>query len=652
MRTVHTAILATVVATVALGGELEVLPDGLSPHDAILAVRAANADGGAPRLFTMDMVHHNPGDKPTESRFLDPGYLAAMGTGAKVVNDFRYPQCACTFEAFDASIFPVGSEERKWVDDFAAECEAKARACHEKGLACYYFMDIIVLPRRLIEKYRSEICDEDGRVSFAREKTWEIHRLMVREMLRRIPSVDGYVIRTGEMYAHNVPYHGGNTPHDFRKPLDGFVDTHAKLMNLLREEICVKGGKKVFYRTWDFCRFHIRPDLYLAITEQVEPHEKLFLSVKHTAGDYLRYVPFNPTLGIGRHRQIVEVQCQREYEGKGAYPNYVVKGVVEGFEENAACPGVQGLGEFLKDSRFAGVWTWSRGGGWEGPYVKNELWCEMNAFVMTEWANHPKAGEAAAFNAFMERIGVAEESRDAFRRLAVLSAEAVVRGMGYLSGETLTACWTRDHFIGGFGDPELDADATRLVTDGRVAESLANRRAAVERWREIVRLADSARLADKETEAFVRVSSRYGLHLYRIYEAGWTVMLLTRQREVTGKTDEAEIAAAITRYDDAWRDYRALASEPTCATLFDDHFAKYRISQDHNSIDPIPGMGAEVDKARRHAAAAACAAVANPLSDGPARATPDWFRKGVMYQIQPRAFTPEGTIKAAEAKLE
>ena len=46
-------------------------------------------------------------------------------------------------------------------------------------------------------------------------------------------------------------------------------------------------------------------------------------------------MPFNPTLGIGRHRQIVEVQCQREYEGKGAYPNYVVKGVVEGFEENA-----------------------------------------------------------------------------------------------------------------------------------------------------------------------------------------------------------------------------------------------------------------------------------------------------------------------------
>lgn len=34
-----------------------------------------------------------------------------------------------------------------------------------------------------------------------------------------------------------------------------------------------------------------------------------------------------------------------------------------------------------------------------------------------------------------------------------------------------------------------------------------------------------------------------------------------------------------------------------------------------------------------------------------ARKSPEWFSKGVMYQIQPRAFTPEGTLKAAERKL-
>ena len=34
-----------------------------------------------------------------------------------------------------------------------------------------------------------------------------------------------------------------------------------------------------------------------------------------------------------------------------------------------------------------------------------------------------------------------------------------------------------------------------------------------------------------------------------------------------------------------------------------------------------------------------------------ARNAPEWFTRGVMYQIQPRAFTPEGTLKAAEGKL-
>ena len=44
-------------------------------------------------------------------------------------------------------------------------------------------------------------------------------------------------------------------------------------------------------------------------------------------------------------------------------------------------------------------------------------------------------------------------------------------------------------------------------------------------------------------------------------------------------------------------------------------------------------------------AATATRVDAYTLADEQARATPDWLRKGVMYQIQPRAFTPEGTIE-------
>ena len=51
------------------------------------------------------------------------------------------------------------------------------------------------------------------------------------------------------------------------------------------------------------------------------------------------------------------------------------------------------------------------------------------------------------------------------------------------------------------------------------------------------------------------------------------------------------------------------------------------------------------------AACAAGAALASSANLMEARPTPDWFTKGVMYQVQPRAFTPAGTLKSIEAKL-
>ena len=49
-------------------------------------------------------------------------------------------------------------------------------------------------------------------------------------------------------------------------------------------------------------------------------------------------------------------------------------------------------------------------------------------------------------------------------------------------------------------------------------------------------------------------------------------------------------------------------------------------------------------------AAANCTLGANAHMQD-ARKSPGWFTRGVMYQIQPRSFTPEGTLKTAEGKL-
>lgn len=51
------------------------------------------------------------------------------------------------------------------------------------------------------------------------------------------------------------------------------------------------------------------------------------------------------------------------------------------------------------------------------------------------------------------------------------------------------------------------------------------------------------------------------------------------------------------------------------------------------------------------AALLADAAEKVPLHEQQARTSPEWVTDGVMYQIHLRAFTPEGTLKAAEARL-
>jgi hypothetical protein len=58
---------------------------------------------------------------------------------------------------------------------------------------------------------------------------------------------------------------------------------------------------------------------YEQMTNQIPTHPQLYFSIKHSAGDFTRPAVWNPQLGTGKHAQIVEVELQREYEGKGAY---------------------------------------------------------------------------------------------------------------------------------------------------------------------------------------------------------------------------------------------------------------------------------------------------------------------------------------------
>lgn len=529
--------------------------------------------------YILDMVHNNPGEPLTKSSFNNSSFLATNGYNGKVMNDFIFPTAAVKFKKLNPNIFPAGSIEAKWVDDAAAKIRTNIKEAHAAGIKIYYFTDVIVLPKKLVEIYQNEICDANGKISFEQPKTIEIHKIMLDELFETFPDLDGLVIRTGETYTNNVPYHTGNNP------ITNGAESHIKLLNLLREEVCVKLNKQIFYRTWSFGGMHDDTAYYLKVTNQIETHPNLVFSIKHTKGDYHRTYDFNPTIGLGKHKQIIEVQCQREYEGKGAYPNYVMNGVIDGFEEyssNKPQAGNKSLNDIKNNKNFAGVWSWSRGGGWVGPYISNELWPRLNAYVISHWAVNTSKTEEQVFNQFMNENGVIANDKKAFRQLALLSAKAVIRGHSSvkLPFDSNMVFWMRDEFLSGI-EPQAEVDARapsegflytyfqNLYNQHLLDTAIAEKKEAVKIWQEIVSLSNKIHLTNKADEAYVKVSSKYGLLLHQIIAEGWNIMAMGFVGDNIDKYNYKAMDDSIKKYDVYWKAYKQFKStNSSSATLY------------------------------------------------------------------------------------
>ena len=69
-------------------------------------------------------------------------------------------------------------------------------------------------------------------------------------------------------------------------------------------------------------RLHVDPRVYDAVLGDIDS-PALIVSTKFTAGDFFSYLPLNPTLATGRHRRIVEFQAKPEFEGFGAFPDFL-----------------------------------------------------------------------------------------------------------------------------------------------------------------------------------------------------------------------------------------------------------------------------------------------------------------------------------------
>lgn len=526
--------------------------------------------------FILDMVHHNPGEPPFQTMFTEPETLVDYGYNGQV---FKHVNCALTFEGFDKNVTPTGSPEWVWIQELRCELRQEITAAKKQGLSVFFHIDLFVLPVRLVEKYRDRICGADGRISLDASLTLEVHRALFRELFQTFPEIDGLIIRVGETYLYDTPYHVGNGPiragqyEAGRETDEEEQERYVKLITFLKEEICETYDRYLMFRTWDCFpdKFHARADYYLAVTDQIRPHNKLLFSVKHTALDFWRRVCVNPCIGIGYHRQIIEVQCQREYEGKGAYPDYIMDGVINGFPE---CRKSAGLKDFLNNSLVCGIYAWSRGGGWYGPYLKNELWCSLHAYVIAGWARNPQETEETLFYRFcLEKLGMSEADAQTMRQLCRTASEAVLCGRyceaydEHLQEKIMpTNLWMRDDRLGGMEQikPILDY----LEEHGLLDAALQEKKESVKLWEQVAELAGRIQTGNDRDKEYIRVSAEYGLALYRIVYTAWNIWIGLRQ----GSLVDAEKQTALEAYEKSWKDYEKLTMQPQCATLYEGRY--------------------------------------------------------------------------------
>ena len=502
-----------------------------------------------PPLFIMDMVHHNPGEPLFETSYNDPAAVGAAGFNAKAFFLFESPTLAIRWDGVEEDVFPAGSEPRAWVDNKADVIRQQHQACRAAGLKIYAQTDMVLLPQALIHARNL-----DERFGDPNDpETMELIRIQIRESFAQFPELDGLIMRIGETYLHDAPWHLGAIHNK-----DDVAHTIVPLMRLLREEVCVQQDRQLIFRSW--LSFDCDLDDYLTISAAIEPHPNFIISVKHCEDDFHRSNPFSRVIGQGQHPQLIEVQCSREYEGKGAYPNYVAADVIDGFEEHRGkglqIESIRAFSE-QRPELFAGIWTWSRGGGWGGPYAANELWYDLNAWVMAQWARDTHQDEESVFWRYArERLGLPEDSVPFFRELCLLSGKAIVRMRNTTEGD-LDLWWTRD---AGIGWPEYRSD-----TPDSLRRSLAQKDEAVQIWEHMVSLAEQVQWPDPHLADFALGSVHYGLGLARIYRA---IFYLDAARR---NDDQQAIARELDRYDAAWRAYDGL---PTRFAHLSDRYRK------------------------------------------------------------------------------
>ena len=199
----------------------------------------------------VDLVQNNPGDPVgwQMTKYADPQVLASLNYTAKMSMGENSPVLAVNFSSL-GSFFEENSVELAWMESYALDRDTFIEYIHSAGLKAFFFVDMIVLPLKVIDHYKDQILNKDGYIVF-NNVTAKILTAMFTETLQQFPGIEGLVIRTGETFTYDTPYHKGNSP---TVGIKSYIDQQQiwiPFIKYLRDLICEEMKTTLLFRSWD-----------------------------------------------------------------------------------------------------------------------------------------------------------------------------------------------------------------------------------------------------------------------------------------------------------------------------------------------------------------------------------------------------------------
>ncbi len=522
-------------------------------------------------MLVLATILDNPGEPPAETRYRDLtelrklGYTGLVAYQSSGLSGLMGPDCL------------ENEEMRRWVGELYEQVEQLAGRASAAGLGLWLNYDAPALAQELVGGGMSCVRQPHCLCPASDEMLHRSGRCL-EDLLARIDGVEGVVLRLGDTDAHRLDYLVGNdlyAPHCARCNRLGRTARLVRFIRYFYELVVQKLDRRLIVRGWNLRPggLHDDPDLCGRVMQQLPEDDRLILSFKFTHTDFWRYQNWNPaSLVCGDRPILYELQCQREYEGKGALPNYQAPLWAGGMPETAE---PMGLAQISRRVNLAGLWAWVRGGGWQGPYVNDETWIDANVYAAPQLAVDPSADPRVLARQWIDQRLGCKDTALAAALLDVLEHSAAnMLEMFYIGPYARNRMdpWYPSGDV--VQDDVIDAEAAwsimQRLPDSALDEAVAEKQRAADRLAEDYRmLLKCAADANGEAEELPIHCLQYGQTLAQ--SLGALLDGLTRYRR-SHRGDDVELARsaanAIRQCQNHWSQHQRTANHFGTATAF------------------------------------------------------------------------------------